>query len=70
MQNEPIEVTLSVTVVLEMLGIPYLIGGSKASTLHGMIRTTQDSDVITESAPTTSSALSHHFKMNLLLIRK
>ena len=48
MQNEPIEVTLKVTRVFEELGIPYLIGGSLASTLHGMVRTTQDSDIITE----------------------
>lgn len=48
MQNEPIEVTLRVTGVLEGLGIPYVIGGSLASTLYGMIRTTQDSDIITE----------------------
>jgi hypothetical protein len=47
MQNEPIEVTLRVTGVLEELGVPYVIGGSLASTLHGMIRTTQDSDIIT-----------------------
>ena len=51
MQNEPIEVTLKVTGVLEKLGVPYVIGGSLASTLYGMIRTTQDSDVITEMRP-------------------
>ena len=28
-----------------------MIGGSLASTLHGMIRTTQDSDIITEMRP-------------------
>ena len=48
MQNEPIEVTLKVTQVLESLGIPYLIGGSLASTLYGMVRTTQDSDIVAE----------------------
>lgn len=48
MQNEPVEVTLKVTDVLEKLGIPYLIGGSLASTLYGMLRTTQDSDIIAE----------------------
>jgi hypothetical protein len=48
MQNEPIEVTLKVTNVLENLGIPYLISGSLASTLYGMIRTTQDSDIVAE----------------------
>ena len=48
MLNEPIEVTLKVTSVLEKLEIPYLIGGSLASMLYGMVRTTQDSDIITE----------------------
>ena len=51
MQNEPVEVTLKVTGTFEKLGVPYLIGGSLASTLHGMVRTTQDSDVIAEMRP-------------------
>jgi len=50
-QNEPVEVTLRVTGAFEKLGVPYLIGGSLASTLHGMVRTTQDSDVIAEMRP-------------------
>jgi hypothetical protein len=48
MQNEPVEVTLKVTGEFEKLAVPYLIGGSLASTLYGMVRTTQDSDVIAE----------------------
>ncbi len=48
MQNEPIEVTLKVTGILDTLGIPYLIGGSLASTLYGMVRTTQGSDIVAE----------------------
>jgi hypothetical protein len=48
MQNEPIEVTLKVTGVFEQLGVPYVIGGSLASTLYGMVRTTQDSDIVAE----------------------
>jgi hypothetical protein len=51
MQNEPVEVTLKVTNILEKLGVPYLIGGSLASTLYGLVRTTQDSDIITEMRP-------------------
>jgi hypothetical protein len=47
-ENEPIEVTLVVTGVFERLGVPYLIGGSLASMLYGMVRTTQDSDIIAE----------------------
>ena len=48
MQNEPVEVTLKVTDVFERLSVPYLIGGSLASTLYGMVRTTQDSDIVAE----------------------
>lgn len=48
MQNEPIEVTLKVTGIFEKLGVPYVIGGSLASTLYGMVRTTQDSDIVAE----------------------
>lgn len=48
MQNEPVEVTLKVTGVFEKLGVPYLISGSLASTLYGMVRSTQDSDLIAE----------------------
>ncbi len=51
MQNEPVEVTIKVTTVLERLGIPYLIGGSLASILYGMVRTTQDADIIAEMRP-------------------
>ncbi len=65
MQNEPIEVTLKVTNVFEQLGVSYVIGGSLASTLYGMVRTTQDSDVIaemrSEHIPTFVAALQDEF---------
>ncbi|MCB8921894.1 MAG: hypothetical protein H6662_09935 [Ardenticatenaceae bacterium] len=48
MQNEPIEVTLKVTAVFEKLHVPYLIGGSLASALYGMVRATQDADIVAE----------------------
>jgi hypothetical protein len=48
MLPEPIAVTLKVTQVLEGLKIPYFIGGSLASTLYGMVRITQDSDIVAE----------------------
>jgi len=47
-QNEPVEVTLKVTNVFEQLGVRYVISGSLASTLYGMVRTTQDSDIVAE----------------------
>jgi hypothetical protein len=46
MLPSPIAVTLKVTAILEELFIPYFIGGSVASTLYGMVRTTQASDLI------------------------
>lgn len=51
MQNEPLEVTFKVTGVLEALGVPYLIGGSLASTLYGMVRSTQDADIVAQMLP-------------------
>jgi len=45
---EPVAVTIQVTQVLEELEIPYLIGGSLASSVHGLIRTTQDADLLVD----------------------
>jgi len=36
MLPEPIAATIAVTATLEKLGVRYLIGGSLASTVHGM----------------------------------
>jgi len=49
--EEPIEVTLEITRVLEDLGIEYLVGGSLASSLHGHPRSTQDVDVVADLRP-------------------
>ena len=70
MLNEPIEVTLKVTNILESLGVPYLIGGSLASTLYGMVRSTQDSDIVAEMRPEPFKPLLHLCKMNSLLMKK
>ena len=45
---EPALITARVTRVLESLHVRYFIGGSLASTLHGMVRTTQDSDIVAD----------------------
>ncbi len=47
----PIQITARVTAVLEKLGVRYFIAGSLASTFHGMIRTTQVSDLVAEFGP-------------------
>ena len=47
----PIHITARVTAVLEKLDVRYFVAGSLASTFHGMIRTTQDSDLVAEFSP-------------------
>jgi hypothetical protein len=45
---EPIAVTLQVADVLETLGVPYFIGGSLASAIHGISRATMDVDIVAD----------------------
>jgi hypothetical protein len=48
MLTEQIAVTLTVADALEALGVPYAIGGSFASSLHGVIRATMDADLVAD----------------------
>jgi hypothetical protein len=48
MDSEPIQVTKKVVTAFEDLGIPYLIGGSFASAVHGVVRATMDADVVAD----------------------
>lgn len=48
MLSEPTAVTLIVTETLEALSIPYLIGGSFASAIHGVPRMTADVDLVAD----------------------
>ncbi len=45
-EDNPIHVILAVTEVFEKMGIPYLIGGSLASSIHGEARATRDVDIV------------------------
>jgi hypothetical protein len=51
MLPEPIAVTLQVVEVLERLGVRYLIGGSLASALYGVARSTADADLVADLRP-------------------
>ena len=48
MLPEPIAVTLQVVDALEQVGAVYVIGGSLASTIHGVVRTTLDTDIVAD----------------------
>jgi hypothetical protein len=49
--SEAMQVTLLVTNLLDKLDIPYVIGGSMASIIHGMLRTTMDVDIVADIQP-------------------
>ncbi len=44
--TETLAVTCKVAQIFEEIGIPYVIGGSVASSLHGIPRATQDVDIV------------------------
>lgn len=44
MKNEPVEATMLVIHALDDLGVPYVIGGSLASAVHGVMRATMDTE--------------------------
>ena len=46
--EEALKVVLEVTGPLDQLGVPYVVGGSLASSLHGIPRTTQDADLVAD----------------------
>ncbi|MFC2172856.1 hypothetical protein ACFLU6_09525 [Acidobacteriota bacterium] len=45
---QALQITLSVTKILEKLKIPYFVGGSLASSLHGIPRATLDADLVVD----------------------
>lgn len=49
--SEALQVTLIVTKLLDELDVPYVIGGSMASIIHGMLRTTMDVDIVADMQP-------------------
>lgn len=48
---EPLRVTLAVAEAPERMGVPYLVGGSLASSAHGVARATLDAHIVAEMAP-------------------
>lgn len=57
MNAEPIQVTRKVVSAFEQLDIPYLIGGSFASAVHGVVRATMDADVVADIKPSQAASL-------------
>ena len=63
---EPLEVAVSFTRVLDDLGVPYFIGGSLASSVHGEPRATNDIDIVAalrseQVAPLVAAVRPHYY---------
>lgn len=65
MPGESTRITLFVTQTLEQIGIVYAVGGSLASSLHGVMRSTLDVDIVAdmrlEHIPPLVAALAEEF---------
>ena len=48
MHTDPLVLALRLARTFDALGIPYLIGGSVATSIHGELRTTQDIDFVAQ----------------------
>lgn len=72
--TDPISVALHVTSLLQELGVPYLVGGSMASIVHGEMRLTNDLDLVADineaQIPTLVAALQKEFYVDELSIRR
>lgn len=70
---EPIAVTLAVTTAFDDLGLRYLVGGSLASSVHGIPRSTEDVDLLVElpgrHVDALAAALSPSFYVDADMIR-
>jgi len=73
MLTEQIAVTLAVVETLDGLGVPYAIGGSFASALHGVMRATMDADLVadlrTEHVEPLARALGDAFYADVAMMR-
>jgi hypothetical protein len=71
---ESIRIALHVTTLLHDLGVPYLIGGSMASIVHGEMRLTNDLDLVADISeaqiPALVAALQNEFYVDELSLRR
>jgi hypothetical protein len=65
--SDPLSVVRILTDVFEKLSIKYLIGGSLASSLHGIPRATQDVDVVADIRVTQVSTLIENLKASFFV---
>ena len=73
MLAEPVAATMRVANALNALGVPYAIGGSFASAVHGVMRATMDADLVAdlrmEHVEPLTQALGDAFYADVEMIR-
>ncbi|HEX7973504.1 MAG TPA: hypothetical protein VF498_03775 [Anaerolineales bacterium] len=67
MLAEPLAITLLVIDAFERLEVPYLIGGSLASALHGTARSTLDTDLVADLKAKQVTSLVNMLKMDFYI---
>ena len=71
---EPVRITQQIAQIFERLQIKYFVGGSLASSLHGIPRATQDVDIVVDlslkQAPQFVKALEKEFYIDEEMIRE
>ena len=60
MLTEPLRVVADVARVLDEMGVPYVVGGSLASSMYGIPRSTQDVDLLARLARIMQCAVERH----------
>ncbi|MFH0926025.1 MAG: hypothetical protein V1872_10430 [bacterium] len=74
MLAEPLKITLLVIDVFIKLNVPYFIGGSLASSMHGIPRSTMDADIIADlhakDANPFVSLLEQDFYINVDMVKR
>ncbi len=73
MLNEPLQVVARIARTFDDLSIRYAVGGSLASSIHGLPRATQDVDILAEIAvrhvEALANALGNDFYVDVAMIR-
>jgi hypothetical protein len=64
---EPLEIVRIAANALEALRVPYLVGGSLASSLHGIPRSTLDADLVVDLGPHSIAPLAARLKPDFYL---
>jgi len=70
MDATPVQILTQVIRLLDTLNIPYMIGGSFASSVHGMGRHTRDVDLVIDLAPNQVDALVHGLERDFYVSRE